>query len=187
MKRLITMAAAVLCFATTTSAFAKDAAPGAAPAPAPGVQGEFTRNLGYAGDKLVQLAEAIPAEKYTWRPSEGARSVAEVCLHAAGGNYWIPTFIGVKAPEGFDSKTFETSTTQREAIVEHLKKSLAHVNAAAAAMKDADLNTKVKWFMGETTKRELLFFLAAHNHEHLGQMIAYARMNGVTPPWSMKE
>ena len=186
MKRTLALFTAAICFATT-AAFAKDPAPAAAPNTAGAVQAEFTRNLDSAGDKLIQLAEAIPADKYTWRPSEGVRSVSEVLLHAAGGNYWIPTFIGVKAPEGFDSKTFEKSTTQKEAIVEQLKKSLAHVKAAAAAMPDADLNTKAKWFLGESTKREILFFLAAHNHEHLGQLIAYARVNGIVPPWSKKE
>lgn len=193
MKRLVVMLAAAGCLAAVTARAQShdhaghDHAAPAASAAAAGVQGEFARNLDYAGDKLVQLAEAIPADKYGWRPSEGVRSFGEVLMHATGGNYNIPSFMGVTPPAGFDPKTFEKSTTKKEEIVEHLKKSLAHVKAAAAGMKDADLGVKSKWFLGESTNREILFFTAAHNHEHLGQLIAYARMNGIVPPWSAKE
>jgi len=99
----------------------------------------------------------------------------------------IPTYVGAKAPDGFDMKTFETSTTKKDEIVAQMKKSLEHLRAAANGVADADMDTSVKWFMGDGSKREVLFFTAAHNHEHLGQLIAYARMNGVTPPWSKKE
>jgi len=152
-----------------------------------GAKAELARNLDAAGDKLLQLAEAVPAEKYTWRPAEGVRSFSEVFLHAAAANYLIPSFVGAKMPDGFDPKTFETSTTKKEEIVVQLKKSLEHVKAAANAISDSDMDTPTKWFLGEGSKREILFFTAAHNHEHLGQLIAYARMNGVTPPWSKKE
>src|SRR5262245_34495960 len=159
MKRYLALLAVTLCAAAPT-AMAKEAKPAAAPAAAEksDIRAEFARNLDSAGDKLIQLAEAVPADKYTWRPGEGVRSFAEVVLHAAGGNYFIPTFIGAKAPEGFDPKTFETSTTQKDAIIDQLKKSLAHVKAVAAAQSDADLDAKAKWFMGEGTRREILFF-----------------------------
>jgi uncharacterized damage-inducible protein DinB len=195
MKRLVVMLAAAGCLAAVSARAQSHDHSGhdhaghdhAAPAAAGDVRGEFTRNLDYAGDKLIQLAEAIPADKYGWRPSEGVRSFGEVLMHATGGNYMIPSFMGVAAPDGFDPKTFESSTTKKEEIVEHLKKSLAHVKAAAARMKDAHLEAKSKWFLGESTNREILFFTAAHNHEHLGQLIAYARMNGIVPPWSEKK
>jgi uncharacterized damage-inducible protein DinB len=158
-----------------------------APAKVPGVQGEFLRNFGAASDKLVQLAEAFPAEKYTWRPAEGVRSVSEVFLHAAGANYMFMTFLGTPAPAGIDLKTLGTSTTKKDEVIDALKKSIAHVQSVAGAMSNADLDAQAKWFLGESSKREILFALAAHNHEHLGQLIAYARMNGITPPWSKKE
>jgi rhodanese-related sulfurtransferase/uncharacterized damage-inducible protein DinB len=188
MKRYLALLAIALC-AAAPMAMAKEAKPAAAPAAAEksDIRAEFARNLDSAGDKLVQLAEAVPADKYTWRPGEGVRSFAEVFLHAAAGNYFLTTFIGAKAPEGFDPKTFETSTTQKDAIIDHLKKSLAHAKAVAAGLSDADLETKAKWFLGESTKREILFFAASHNHEHLGQLIGYARMNGIVPPWSQSE
>jgi uncharacterized damage-inducible protein DinB len=184
MKRMIALLSIAACL-VGAAAFAEEDHHHDMPAGTlAGVQGEFTRNLDYAGDKLIQLAEAVPADKYAWRPMEGVRSFAEVFMHAAGANYMIMGFMGVKAPDGFDGKTFETSLTKKEEVVAELKKSLAHVKAAVAAMKDSDLDTKSKWFMGESTNREILFFLAAHNHEHLGQSIAYARMNGIVPPWS---
>ena len=182
MKRAFALLAVLSCLCTATArAQMSQAETKAAPA---GVKGEIARNLDSAGDKLIQLAEAIPADKFTWRPAQGVRSFAEVFLHAAGGNYMISSFVGAKVPEGFDAKKFETSTTKKEEIVEHLKKSLAHVKAAINAIADADMDTQTKWFLGEASKREILFFTAAHNHEHLGQLIAYARMNGITPPWS---
>jgi uncharacterized damage-inducible protein DinB len=183
MRRLLTMLAVAGLVTGGTAGLVHAA--DAAGKPAAGTKAEFTRNLDYAGDKLIQLAEAMPADKYSWRPAEGVRSFGEVLLHAAGGNFMIPSFIGAKMPEGHDPKTFETSTTKKEEIIAHLKKSLEHVKSAANAVSDSD--TSAKWFLGEGSKREILFFTAAHNHEHLGQLIAYARMNGVTPPWSKKE
>ncbi len=149
-----------------------------------GVKGEWASNYGYATEKLLQLAEAVPEDKYTWRPAEGVRSFSEALLHAAGSNYLITSFCGVKVPEGIDRDTFEKSTTKKDEVIAAMKKSIAHARAAMHDMPDADLDTKVDWFFGKGTKREVFYFLAAHNHEHLGQLIAYARMNGITPPWS---
>ena len=182
MKRALALLAVLSCLSTVTVR-AEESQIQAKAAPA-GVKGEIVRNLDSAGDKLIQLAEAIPADKFAWRPAEGVRSFREAFLHAAGGNYMISSFVGAKVPEGFDPQKFETSTTKKEEIVEHLKKSLAHVKAATNAIADADMDTQAKWFLGEGSKREILFFTAAHNHEHLGQLIAYARMNGIKPPWS---
>ena len=181
--RFVAVAVAVSLLAGSTRARAEEAAH----AKVPGVQGEFLRNFDAAAGKLVQLAEAIPAEKYTWRPGEGVRSVSEVFLHASAANYTFMTFLGTATPAGIDPKTLGTSTTKKSDVIDVLKKSIAHVDATASAISDADLDAQAKWFMGESSKREILFALAAHNHEHLGQMIAYARMNGITPPWSKKE
>jgi uncharacterized damage-inducible protein DinB len=155
-----------------------------APASLPGARGEFMRNLDAAGTKLVRLAEAVPADKYTWRPAEGVRSFSEVFLHAAAANYLFPTFLGVESPDKRKSSDLEKSTTRKEEVIAILKQSLDHLKQAATTLPDSELETRVKWFLGETTKRETLFFVAAHNHEHLGQAIAYARMNGITPPWN---
>jgi uncharacterized damage-inducible protein DinB len=187
MKPFPTLLTAALLLTATTAFAHPDAEKVAPKAGGAGIKAEFARNLDYAGDKLIQLAEAVPAEKYTWRPAEGVRSFSEVFLHAAGGNYMIPSFTGAKLPDGFDPKTFETSTTKKDEIIAQIKKSLEFAKAAANAIADSDMDTSVKWFLGEGSKREILFFTSAHDHEHLGQLIAYSRMNGITPPWSKKD
>ncbi len=149
-----------------------------------GVRAEILYWIQDAETKLVQLAEAIPAETYTWRPGEGVRSVSEVFLHVAGSNYSIPRVVGVQPPEGFTPQGFERSTTDKATIVEHLRNSFAHVKRVVEGISDADLDKAVRLFGRDSTYRNVLFLLATHAHEHLGQMIAYARSNGVVPPWT---
>jgi uncharacterized damage-inducible protein DinB len=152
-----------------------------------GVKAEWTKNLDTAAGHIVELAEAMPEDKYSWRPAEGVRSFGEAILHAAAANYQIPTYVGIKAPEGMKLMEFETSMTKKADIIAAYKKSVEHMKAGVYAMADADFDTQATWFLGEGSKREILFFTAAHDHEHLGQLIAYARMNGVAPPWSKKQ
>jgi uncharacterized damage-inducible protein DinB len=137
-----------------------------------------------AETKLIRLAEAIPQEKYTWRPGEGVRSVSEVFLHVSGGNYSLPRLAGTPPPEGFAPQGFQTSTTDKAQILDHLKKSFAHVKGAVRSIEAADYDKPVRMFGRDSTVRNVLLLLATHSHEHLGQMIAYTRMNGITPPWT---
>ena len=138
-----------------------------------------------AAKKLTDLAGAIPAEKYAWRPGEGVRSVAEVYTHLANGNYFIPTFIGVQAPATV-SRDLETETDKGK-VIGALKSSIDHVRQIILATSDADLDKKVKLFGRDASEREVLSLLMNHMHEHLGQAIAYARMNGIVPPWSKND
>ena len=137
---------------------------------------------------LARGTEAIPADKYTWRPAEGVRSVSEVLLHVTAGNFSIPRRIGAVAPEGLDVRNLEKSTTDKAKVIELLKSGIAAARDAIAKLPDSELEKTSAWFDGrQITNREVAFFVGSHDHEHLGQLIAYARMNGVTPPWSMKE
>ena len=147
---------------------------------------EVLRNFSDAADKAVRLAEAMPAVKYTWRPMEGVRSVSEVYLHIAAGNFSISRRFGAKLPEGVQiNDEFEKQTTDKAKVVEILKQSVEHVKQAMNNLQDADLTKTSPWFGGkQATYREIMSFLASHTHEHLGQSIAYARMNNVTPPWT---
>ncbi len=151
-----------------------------------GFRGEFLAQLVDDEKKLVDLAEAIPLEKYPWRPAEGVRSISEVYVHIAGANYMFPTMMGVKAPENME-RDAEKNITDKKKIVEFLKQSFAYVRQVATKTADADLEKPAKYFGEETTVRGILFHLATHMHEHLGQSIAYARMNGVVPPWTAAE
>src|SRR5439155_11704205 len=108
-------------------------------------------------------------------------------VHVAGGDYLIPSFMGAKVPEGI-TRDMEKTVTEKAKVIDTLKKSIEHVKSVAENTSDADLDKKVKAFGGhEFTERELLIILLNHMHEHLGQSIAYARMNGVAPPWSEAE
>ena len=152
--------------------------------PATGFRGEYIAEVDSVGKKLLDLANAMPADKYSWRPAPGVRSVGEVYVHVAGGNYMIPNFMGVKPPEGIN-RDMEKTITEKAKVVDVLKKSVENVKTMAAGMSDGDLDKKVKAFGGrEMSERQLMLIILNHMHEHLGQSIAYARSNGVTPPWS---
>jgi uncharacterized damage-inducible protein DinB len=170
---------AVLIGAVASSA--RGAEPAAAPS---GFRAEVIAEVDSVGKKLTDLANAVPEAKYSWRPSPGIRSISEVYVHVAGGDFFLPSFMGVKVPEGV-TRDMEKTITEKTKVIDTLKKSLEHVKSAAANATDADLDKKVKIFGGrEMTERALFVLILNHMHEHLGQSIAYARMNGVAPPWS---
>jgi uncharacterized damage-inducible protein DinB len=156
-------------------------------APTSGVGAEFLNELKTQEDKFVQLAEAIPADKYTWRPAEGVRSVSEVFLHVAAANYNLTKVIGVPPPPGFKAQGFDKSTTDKPKVISILKDSFAHMRQAVLSMPDADVEKQVDWFGAKNTYRGILLFIIRHNAEHLGQAIAYARINGVVPPWTEEQ
>lgn len=149
-----------------------------------GVRGEVLAEVRIQEDKFLRLAEAIPAEKYTWRPNADVRSISEVFLHVAAASYNLPKLIGTPPPAGFEAKGFDKSTTDKAKIVATLKDAFAHEKKAIVAMPDADLEKQLDWFGGKNTERGILLFMMRHTAEHLGQSIAYAREVGVTPPWT---
>jgi len=146
----------------------------------------FFAQLGDVESKIIDLAGAVPAEKYSWRPMDGVRSVSEVYMHIAGANYLLPTFIGVKRPEGLD-RDMEKKITEKAEVIAMLKKSFAHVRKVVEDTPEADLTKPAKFFGQETTVLGVIMNMALHLHEHLGQSIAYARMNQVVPPWTAAE
>ena len=191
MKRLIRstavpalmLALALPVLAQAPKADAKPAAAAAVSAADP--KAAALHSLEDAQKKLIALAEAMPADKYTWHP-EGARTVGEVFNHVAGANYFIPTLVGVKMPAGVDPRGFDKEAGDKAKTVETLKKSFDHVIAALKGLPAADLGKAVKIFDHDGTYLDVVFIIVSHAHEHLGQSIAYARTNGVVPPWSQK-
>lgn len=171
----------LVCLVTLSlSAFAKQAEKAAPPK---GFRAEFLANLDDVQSKIIALAEATPAEKFEWRPESDVRSISEVYMHIVGGNYFLPTFAGYKAPSNLD-RDMEKNVTTKAAVVAELKKSFDHLRAAAASVNEADLEKPVKMFGNQTTYRGVFLTAISHLHEHLGQSIAYARMNKIAPPWS---
>jgi uncharacterized damage-inducible protein DinB len=153
-----------------------------AQAPTKGFRAEFLMQQDGVEKELLGLAEATPPGKFGWRPAEGVRSVSEVFVHVAGGNYLFLGFAGVKVPDG--SSPSEKAVTDKAAVIEAMKKSFAALRAGVASISDADLDKPVTVFGHDTTVRGVLLIAATHEHEHLGQSIAYARMNGIVPPWT---
>jgi uncharacterized damage-inducible protein DinB len=153
----------------------------------PGVTGfrsEVMAEVMVQEDKFTRLAEAIPADKYNWRPAADVRSFAEVFLHVSAANYNLYKLVGTPPPTGVDVKNLEKSTTEKVKVVATLKDSFAHAKQAIKAMPGADLEKSMDWFGGKNTERGVLLFIVRHAAEHLGQSIAYARMAGVVPPWT---
>ena len=134
--------------------------------------------------KFVGLAEAIPQDKYTWRPGDGVRSVSEVLLHVASANYRLPGMIGTPTPDGIDARGMEKSTTDQAKTVSALKASFTHIRQAVEKLSGDDLDKETKLFGRDSNYRSVLLVLTGHLSEHLGQTIAYARVNSVVPPWN---
>jgi len=175
---LVTLAAAAIPAAAQVNPY-KDGTPGVT-----GYRSEVMAEVMVQEDKFLRLAESIPAEKYSWRPAPDVRSFAEVFMHVSAANYNLYKLVGTPPPAGFEVKGFEKSTTDKAKVISTLKDSFAHAKKAITAMSDADLEKSMDWFGGKNTERGVLLFVVRHAAEHLGQSIAYARVVGITPPWT---
>lgn len=134
--------------------------------------------------KFVDLANAIPADKLTWRPAPDARSFAEVFLHVSAERYGILHLMGVNTPAGFGGKALEKSTTDKAQIVAELNKSWEFAQEAIKNMTNADFAKPLPKLGPDANAGDVVYILVADAHEHLGQSIAYARENGIVPPWT---
>ncbi len=148
-----------------------------------GYLADFKGDFDFSNGRLVELAEAIPADKYGWSPAEGVRTVSQVFIHVAGANFFFAGQFGVDMPEGFGMDA-EQKITAKDDVIATLKKSQKHIQMAIENAAEKDLNEEVMMFGRDRTWRSVLMIVSGHGHEHLGQAIAYARSNGVVPPWS---
>lgn len=171
--------------------FAQTTAPPATPqsadktAPSYDMKAQSIYDLQDLQKKFVGLAEAIPAEKFTWRPAEGVRSISEVYLHVAAGNYGILHLMGVEVPAGVDNKGMEKSTTDKAKVIAELNKSFLNAIAVVSAMTNAEFAKPQPKLGPEGNSGDVIYLLVTHLHEHLGQAIANARANGIVPPWTV--
>lgn len=143
---------------------------------------ELLWSLDDAAEKLVSLAEAIPADRYGWRPNDEVRTVSEVFMHVAGGSVFLPTLFGVAPPEGIGREL--EAITDKARVLETLERALAHARAAIEGLPDADFGKEIQFGGEPAAAQRALLQLVVHSHEHLGQAVAYARSIGVVPPWS---
>lgn len=146
----------------------------------------FIADINVMKDKFIGLAQAFPQDKYTWRPMPGVRSVSEVLMLAAVEGYGLIPATGFGGKPGIppaDMKQLSTVTDKAQ-IIEHLKKAFAHATTELAAIDNATLTGKRNLFGQQRSASAIALTIGGDLHEHLGQLIAYARMNQIVPPWS---
>jgi uncharacterized damage-inducible protein DinB len=154
-----------------------------------GFKADLLGQIEYVQKQIMSLQEAVPQEKYGWRPAEGIRSVGEVYNHIAFGNYGLLSFAGYAPPQGIEisiekAAEWDKGVTDKKGIAARLTASFEHVKAAIKNISDEELEKEINFFGNTVTIRNHLLTVLSHLHEHLGQSIAYARMNGVAPPWT---
>lgn len=154
-------------------------------APSYDMKAQALLDLQGVNKKCVDLAEVIPTDKLTWRPSADSRSFAEVFLHVAGERYGILSMMGANPPAGFKAKEFEKSTTDKDRIVEDLNQSWDFTDKAINGMTNADFAKLMPKLGPQANEGDVIYILVADAHEHLGQLVAYARQNGIVPPWTV--
>ncbi len=181
-----------LCLMFALAAGTAGRAHAAAPAARETLQNDLVKQMDDVEKKLVDLLEATPQDKLKWTPAAGVRSVAEVYLHIAYGNYGLTKMITGKAPPAAanftgDVKKWDAQTTDKAAIKKILQASFDFAKDTAKGVADKDLDKEVDFFGHKLSERQGLLVILNHQHEHLGQSIAYARANKVTPPWSKSE
>ncbi|MEJ2005463.1 MAG: DinB family protein, partial [Cyclobacteriaceae bacterium] len=144
-------------------------------------QSDFQKDLANMikmnSDKVISLAEAIPADHYNWSPAEGVRDVEGVVMHIIGANYFFPTMAGAKIPEGIDPRNMANTVKGKEASIKALKDSYTFLMSAIADVPDDKLNEEIDFFGTKVTIRGALMLAFGHCEEHMGQLIAYARSN----------
>lgn len=153
-------------------------------APTKGWRAEFLSLWKSDQTKYEQLLAATPWEKFSYRPAPGVRSTCEVFLHIGADNYLLGKEIGGAVPKTFDAKTAERCPANKDAVLAMLKGGFESFAAAITKMTDADGEKPLKVFGEEFTYRGFAMMNLGHAGEHLGQSIAYARTNGIVPPWS---
>ena len=137
----------------------------------------------HVSQQLVALAEATPADKFSWRPAPGVRSTSEVYMHIVDANFYLLSVTGPKMPADLKEGMDKTVTSKPE-VIAWLKRSLDAVKQAHAKVTPADLQRKVHIADRDATVDGMYLRIIVHANEHMGQLIAYARVTGVTPPWS---
>jgi uncharacterized damage-inducible protein DinB len=148
-----------------------------------GVMQGYNGEWKHTNSQILALAEATPEEKFSWRPAPGVRSISEVYMHIAIADFYFVSLTGVKTPEVSDK--LETTVTKKADVIDWLKRGFAAVENARAQLKPGDLDRKIKVWGMDVTVDDVFLRAIIHNNEHMGQSIAYARMNGIVPPWSL--
>lgn len=178
MKNII---ASLICLLVLT--LAATPAPAQTQASTNNFKQQFLRHFNYAS-RVLSLAEAMPADTYSWQPSEEVYSVAKVYAHIARYNFlYLESSLGIPAPKDVNLETME-SITKKEDVIAVLKQSIQHVKSAIQQMPNSKLSEPTELYGQTVNGQAVLMQLITHYSEHAGQAIAYARMNAIVPPWN---
>lgn len=164
------------------------------------IRQELLSAFNSAAREATMLAKAVPQEQYSYSPMEGVRTFGEVFMHMGGSTLLLGSYAGLKMPDGpahdlatvYMKRGFEMPEIfASEAVVKDKAQIIPIMeqcfNAARDMIRnipDSALDEKVSFFGTDVTKRQMLILMGNHLHEHLGQAIAYARVNHIVPPWS---
>jgi uncharacterized damage-inducible protein DinB len=151
--------------------------------PMEGLWQGYDGELRHVERQLIGLAEATPEDKFAWRPAPGVRSTSEVYMHIAMANFYLLSVTGPKMPDDL-KEGMDTSVTSKAEVIKWLKRSFEAVKRSHLGVKPEDLKRKVAVFKRDATVDGMYLRILVHDNEHMGQLIAYARMSGVKPPWS---
>jgi uncharacterized damage-inducible protein DinB len=149
-----------------------------------GIGQGYDGELRHVTNQLLALAEATPTDKFAWRPSPGVRSTSEVYMHIVTANFYYLSVVGKQTMPTEMKPGFEKSVTAKADVISWLKRSLDAARDARTRETPKELERKVEFLKRSTTADAVYLRLIIHCNEHMGQLIAYARMTGVTPPWS---
>ena len=156
-----------------------------AQAPPEGIWQGYDGEWRHVSRQLIALAEATPSDKFAWRPAPGVRSTSEVYMHIAMANFYLLSVTGPKMPADL-KEDMEKTVTSKADVINWLKRSLDAVKEAHLAETPKDLGRKVHIADRDATVDGMYLRIIVHANEHMGQLIAYARMTGVAPPWATK-
>ena len=145
---------------------------------------DFFKMFDSSSKKMIDLAESIPFEHYNWQPTKEIRSIKESLMHVAGTHYFLARVLNYPIPAGIKPHEFSQSVKTKKEIQETLLNSIEHIRAAVQKIKKEQLYTDVDFFGRQQTKQRVILQVGEHMAEHLGQLIVYARLKGITPPWS---
>jgi uncharacterized damage-inducible protein DinB len=176
MKRVLAAALFVVCFGAPL--LRAQAAP-------EGIWEGYDGEWKHVSSQLIALAEATPVDKFAWRPAPGVRSTSEVYMHIAIANFYLLSVTGPKMPADLKDDAEKTVTTKAD-VIRWLKRSLEAVKQAHMSETPKDLVRKVHVQDRDATVDGMYLRIIVHANEHMGQLVAYARMSGVVPPWSAK-
>lgn len=147
------------------------------------VQSNIKEMVSYNQGQIAQLADAFSEDQYYWRPAEGVRSVREAILHLASANYFLASGLGFATPEDVDMQAIE-QITGKENVIAALNKSYEFVLDKLGQIPSEDFGKEVDMGFAKMSTFSAMLVVLDHSGEHKGQLIAYARSNGVVPPWS---